>query len=103
MGDYRELLPVVTLRYHAFCDPAGGSGIDSFTLAVAHRDADGNAVIDAVRERKPPFSPAAVVDEFCVLLKSYRVSSVYGDRYAGGFASETFNRHGIRYQPAART
>jgi hypothetical protein len=72
-------------------------------LAVAHRDADGNAVIDALRERRPPFSPAAVVDEFCALLKSYRVSSVHGDRYAGGFASEAFNRHGIRYQPAART
>ena len=26
-----------------------------------------------------------------------------GDRYAGGFASEAFSRHGIRYQPAART
>jgi hypothetical protein len=31
-------------------------------------------VIDALRERKPPFSPDAVVDEFAELLKSYRVS-----------------------------
>ena len=103
VGDFSELLPVATLRYHAFVDPAGGSGTDSFTLAVAHRDADGSAVIDAVRERRPPFSPIAVIDEFCPLLKSYRVSSVHGDRYAGGFANEAFNRHGIRYQPAART
>jgi hypothetical protein len=103
VGDFSELLPVATLCYHAFVDPAGGSGSDSFTLAVAHRDSGGNAVIDAVRERRPPFSPAAVVDDFCRLLESYRVSSVHGDRYAGGFASEAFNRHGIRYQPATRT
>jgi hypothetical protein len=102
VGDFSELLPVATLRYHAFCDPAGGSGMDSFTLAVAHRDANGNVVIDAVRERRPPFSPAAVVDDFCRLLKSYRITTVSGDRYAGDFASEVFNHHGICYRPAAR-
>ena len=48
-------------------------------------------------------SSAAVVDEFCRLLKSYRITTVSGDRYAGGFASEAFNRQGIRYQPATRT
>jgi hypothetical protein len=103
VGDFSELLPAAQVRYHAFCDPAGGSGIDSFTLAVAHRDADGNAVIDAVRERRPPFSPGDVIAELSRLLKSYRITQVTGDRFAGGFASEAFNRHGIRYQPAART
>ena len=100
VGDYRELPPVAAFRYRAFVDPAGGSGADSFTLAIAHRDADSNcAVIDAVRERKPPFSPAAVVAEFSGLLKSYRVTPVSGDRFAGGFATEAFKQHGIRYSP----
>ena len=93
-----ELLPVATLRYHAFVDPAGGSGTDASPLLSPIATRDGNcAVIDAVRERKPPFSPAAVVDEFCRLLKSYRISAVSGDRYAGGFAAEAFkpSRHSL--------
>jgi hypothetical protein len=101
LGDYRELLPVAGIRYRAFVDPAGGSGLDSFTLAISHRDRD-CAVIDAVRERKPPFSPAAVVAEFSGLLKSYRVTAVSGDRFAGGFAAEAFKQHGIRYSPSAK-
>ena len=103
VGDYRELAPVAALRYFAFTDPAGGSGTDSFALAVAHRDADGNAVIDAIRERNPPFSPGAVVREFAALLRSYRIKQVTGDRFAGGFPPEAFNRYGISYRPAPRT
>src|SRR4029078_7797339 len=46
-------------RYAACVDPRGGSS-DSFTLAIAHRDGI-DTVLDAVRERRPPFAPAAVV------------------------------------------
>ena len=55
-----------------------------------------------MRERKPPFSPAAVVAEFSGLLKSYRVTAVSGDRFAGGFAAEAFKQHGLRYSPSAK-
>jgi hypothetical protein len=51
------------------------------TLAIAHRDADGRAILDAVRERRPPFSPEATVAEFAQLLKSYGVVAVTGDRW----------------------
>jgi hypothetical protein len=81
----------------SFVDPSGGSA-DSMTLAVAHRDKDGRAILDAVRERRPPFSPAAVVDEFAGLLKSYRVGSVTGDHWGGEFVREPFRSHGIRYE-----
>jgi hypothetical protein len=64
-----ELPPSQRGGYVAFVDPSGGSS-DSMTLAIAHRQKDGSAVSDAVRERRPPFSPEAVVAEFCALLKS---------------------------------
>ena len=43
-------------------------------LAIAHRDADDVAVLDVIRERRPPFSPEAVTADFAELLKSYRVT-----------------------------
>jgi hypothetical protein len=91
-------------RYTAFVDPSGGSA-DSFTLAVAHRERDGQttrAVLDCVREVKPPFSPETVVEEFCALLKSYGVARVTGDRYAGEWPRERFRKHGVNYDLSDR-
>jgi len=88
------------LSYVAFVDPSGGSA-DSFTLAVAHREDDG-IVLDAVRERKPPFSPEEVVTEFCGLLHSYQIHQVIGDRYGGEFPRELFRKHAISYEPSAK-
>jgi hypothetical protein len=79
----RERPPLPKIRYQAFVDPSGGSA-DSFTLAIAHREGD-TAVLDAVRERRPKFSPSDVVEEFSELLKEYRVTRITGDRYAGEF------------------
>jgi hypothetical protein len=67
------------------------------TLAIGHRQ-DDIAILDAIRERKPPFSPEAVVEEFAALLKSYRVSTVVGDRYGGEWPRERFGKHGIDYR-----
>src|SRR6202020_2588754 len=77
---------------------SGGSA-DSMTLAIAHHDGE-RAVLDCVRERKPPFSPDDVVFEFCATLKSYGVSSVRGDRYAGEWPRERFRLRGVHYEPA---
>ena len=44
----RELPPIPGVNYKSFCDPSGGSGGDSFTVAVAHREGD-RRVLDAVR------------------------------------------------------
>lgn len=97
----RERAPVPGLKYSAFLDPAGGSGKDSFTLAIAHKEND-IAVLDAVRERKPPFSPDAVVSDYAALLKTYKITKVLGDRYAGEWVREPFKRHGVTYDPAAK-
>jgi hypothetical protein len=102
VGDYREMMPAKDTHYRAFVDPSGGSA-DSFTLAISHRDRDKRIVIDAIRERHPPFSPADVVDEFAALTKSYRATRVVGDKYAGEFPRELFRKHGIDYVPAEQT
>lgn len=86
--------------YRAFVDPAGGSGKDSMTLCVGHREGNG-IIVDAIRERRPPFSPQDVTAEFCALLKSYRVYKVVGDKFAGEYPREIFRKFGVAYDPAA--
>ena len=93
------MLPAAGVTYRAFVDPSGGSE-DAMTLAIAHKTTkpDERVIVDAVREVRPPFSPSAVVDDFAVLLKSYRVSKVVGDHYGGEFVKEPFRKHGISYE-----
>ncbi|MFY9291727.1 MAG: hypothetical protein WAP03_13665 [Methylorubrum rhodinum] len=86
--------------YFAFVDPSGGVN-DSMTLAIAHREGEA-AVLDAVRERKPPFSPEATTADFCALLKTYGITEVTGDRYAGEYPREQFRKHGITYNVAEK-
>jgi hypothetical protein len=96
----RELPPVPGVHAVAFVDPSGGSA-DAMTLAIAHRDGD-RVVLDAIRERRPPFSPDDVVLEFTNLLKSYRVTEVSGDKYGGDWPASRFRAHGISYIPAEK-
>jgi len=96
-----ERPPRAGLRYQGFIDPSGGAD-DSMTLAIAHREGE-RAILDAVREIKPPFSPKSVVAEFAVLLKSYKIERVGGDHYAGEWPREVFRNHGIEYVPAAKS
>jgi hypothetical protein len=90
-----ELPPVPGTSYAGFVDPSGGSS-DSMTLAIGHKDGD-RVVVDAIRERRAPFSPDDVTLEFVALLKSYRVTEVHGDRYAGGWPRERLKVHGVGY------
>jgi hypothetical protein len=90
-----EWPPMSGIRYVAFCDPSGGSA-DSMTLAIAH-NRDGMAVLDLVRECRPPFSPEAVVEQFSSTLKSYRITELTGDRWGGEFVREPFRKQGITY------
>jgi hypothetical protein len=96
----RERAPLPDADYMGFVDPSGGSA-DSMTLAVAHKEGD-VVVIDALRERKPPFSPDAVVDEFAALLASYRITKVSGDRYAGLWPTERFAARNVTYEAAEK-
>jgi hypothetical protein len=96
MRGVRELLPASGVRYRAFVDPSGGSQ-DSMTLAIAHMDKD-IAILDCTREVKPPFSPEAVVQDFCDLMKTYRINEVTGDKYAGEWPREQFRKYGVQYK-----
>lgn len=100
----RHELPRISANtYVAFVDPAGGSGADAMTLAVAHAEGKGDvvrAVLDCTRERMPPFSPDQTVADFAAVLKSYGVSRVVGDRYGGEWCREQFRKHGITYDLA---
>ncbi len=92
--------------YYAFVDPSGGTN-DSMTLAIAHREIDssgenGKVIIDAIRERKPPFSPEQVVEEFCDLMQRYNINSVTGDRYGGEWCREPFRKRNISYEISER-
>lgn len=103
--DRFELPPLSTIDYFGFVDPAGGSGADSFTLAIAHREERNGtsvALLDVVREVRPPFSPEKTTERFAELLKTYRVRDIEGDRYAGEWPREQFSKHGVRYTPCER-
>ncbi|WP_313472733.1 hypothetical protein [Brevundimonas sp.] len=96
-----ERLFMARTKYSAFVDPSGGSN-DAMTLAIAHAEGD-QVVLDVMRERKPPFSPEAVVIEFCEVLKAYGITEVTGDRYAGEWPREQFRKNGVAYNLADQT
>lgn len=82
-------------RYHAFADPSGGKH-DRFTWAIAH--VEGNRmVLDLIRGVTPPFDPSVVVRECVNDCTRYHCSSVTGDKYAGQWVVEAFERQGITY------
>jgi hypothetical protein len=97
-----ELPPGGGITYMAFVDPSGGSA-DSFTLAIGHVEPDGTAVLDCIRETKPPFSPDGVVEDYAALLKTYRVTRVVGDAYAGMWPRERFANHGVSYDVSRKS
>jgi hypothetical protein len=83
---------------------SGGSSDDA-VLGIAHRDADGRAVLDVLinQGQHPPFDPNKAVERFVRVLHDYRVSRVTGDRYAGLTFSSQFTARGITYEVAKHT
>jgi hypothetical protein len=47
--------------YFAHADSAGGTGKDSFTLAICHADLETRLIVNAIRERVPRFVAADVI------------------------------------------
>jgi hypothetical protein len=92
----RERAPSVDYGYLGFVDTASGSGKDKFTVAVARPDGE-HVVLDCLRAWAPPFNPSGVIAEACDLLASYGITTVIGDRFAGGFPPELFRANGVEY------
>ena len=105
------VIPPSSFKYRAFVDPAGGSGADSATLAIAHAEQRTSSegqnsiafVLDIALERRPPFSPSDALRDFAKVLKEYKISQVTGDRFAGDFPREVFSKNGIRYKTSDYT
>jgi hypothetical protein len=70
------------------------------TLAIAHKEGEMD-LLDAIRERRPPVSPEALVEEHASLIRSYRCSTVYGDKYAGEW--HVSRTRGVLYEPADKS
>ena len=100
----RVRAPVNEVEYFAFVDMSGGSNDDS-TLAIAHEDAEGRAVVDRVMNQgqRPPFDPRKAVERFASVLKEYRIFSVTGDRYAGNTFVSDFESLEIAYHVSELT
>ena len=97
LSEQHEWPPRPGFTYQAFVDPSGGSN-DSMTLAIGHIDRNTRkGVLDAIRERRPQFSPDNVAKEFCDLLKLYRVFKIEGDHYGGDWVKERFQKNGVSY------
>ena len=100
----RELMYDESKQYHGFVD-ASGARKDSMTMAIAHlisRDGNKIAVLDAIREIKAPFKPDEVVEEFVKLLRSFGLSEITGDNYAGEWPVERFETRGIAYKKSEK-
>ncbi len=103
LREIREVEPRSGITYRGFVDPSGGSA-DSMTLAIAHfAPIKGKAVLDLVREVRPPFSPESVAKEFADIVKLYKIYEVRGDHYAGEWPREQFRKNGIGYVTSEET
>jgi len=98
-----ELARAEGLEYIAWCDPSSGRQ-DSMTLAIAHQDPQSRkTVLDVLRERRPPFQPEGVIEEFAQTVKAFGGSSVHADKYAIGYVREAFLKNGISVENSDRS
>ena len=79
-------------NYTGFIDVSGGVR-DAHAIGIAFKDDcdTGCAVLACARELKSA-DTEAVVSEFSAILKSYGLSSAYGDRYGAQWVSDAFRR-----------
>jgi hypothetical protein len=87
--------------YKAFTDPAGGTGADSYTLSIGHRELGdgGRYIIDVVRGTRGGhgYDPQQVTEEYAALLRDYNIREVGGDHYSAGWVANAWQKAGIRY------
>jgi hypothetical protein len=101
MSGVHEIAPQEGVRYSGFCDGASGSGGgDSMTMGIAFKDGE-HFVLACLHERRPPFDPEAVTEDFAKTLKAYGIKKVVGDKWAAGFVEAAFRRNDIAYEASA--
>jgi hypothetical protein len=103
--DVHERLPERRQTYFAGFDAASGQrgGGDAATLAIAHHESPGVAVLDCLRVWEPPFAPNEMIASAAAELARWRLTSVEGDAWAPGFVEDAFRSAGVRYVKTDRT
>jgi hypothetical protein len=87
-------------KYFAFADASAGRN-DAFTCCISHLEGkkeDAFWTCDAIRGRSAPFEPRAVSHEFAALARSYEITTITGDAYAGEWVASAFSDAGMRYE-----
>jgi hypothetical protein len=93
-----ELPPQPGIFYRAYTDSSGGTGHDSYTLCIAHKEQE-RFVIDLVRGTKfgVPFDPNEVTLAYGMLCQEYRIGTVVGDNYAAQWVAGAWSKTGVSY------
>jgi hypothetical protein len=99
-----ELAPERGVVYAAVTDPMGG-GLDEWPLLIFHVDEDSRQlVVDVLRAHRRVGTEApdleGIVREYALVLRRYGCDAVVGDRYAGAWVRQAFERQGLRYDDA---
>jgi hypothetical protein len=99
--------PLRGFQYRAFADPSGGSGSDSFAVAIAHKEGAAlgaeTVIIDKIMVAVPPFNPEQVTQDMCDTLLQYRCSRVVGDSWGGEWPRQAFRKGGVSYAVATKS
>jgi hypothetical protein len=88
--------------YFAFVDASSGRS-DGFAVAIAHSEPGGRVVLDALEAIQPPFDPTVAVEKCARLIAQFGLGRCTGDRFAVGYVSAAFAKHGIRYRESERS
>ena len=104
VAERHELSAREGVQYVGAVDPSGG-GADAFTFCIVHsegQNSERRAVQDLIkgwaRRGSQKVDLEGVVKGIAETLKSYKLSSVVGDKYSAGWVREAFQREGIRYE-----
>tara|TARA_R110001592_G_scaffold44411_1_gene142956 strand:- start:1002 stop:2462 length:1461 start_codon:yes stop_codon:yes gene_type:complete len=84
------------VRYFAFVDVAGG-GADEYSLTIAHKEGE-LVVVDALYAEQG--DPASITKQYASILKDYRITTIFGDRYAADWPVQEYKKYGIVLKPS---
>jgi hypothetical protein len=87
--------------YQGFIDASAGA-FDAYTMAIAHMEGK-TAVLDLIRETRPPFVPEAVTQQYASILRAYQIHAVRGDRFGGEWVAEAYRKCGITLEPSEKS
>ena len=90
------------VEYKCFVDVAGGGGKDSYSIGIGHLENE-KAIVDVVRSRAPKFNPDELTSQYTDLVKRYKINKVYGDKFSGDWASNSWAKHDISYERSEKT